>query len=133
VIKDLTDKEIIFLEVLFDETARGMPLEEAKFVARDAAGYVETTHPNSILRRLKDEINNRATEELAMKLPDVIQKVDGILQDPTQLGAKHLLEAATWIADRAGLVKKDQSTVTLRTEQGIIVMPPKKKIEMEKE
>lgn len=127
--KELTDKEKIFLEVLLEQTALGVSLDAAMWVARDKAGYAESTHPKQVYIQLEEEIISRITTELAMKMPEVIQKVDSVLKDPTQLGAKTVLDAATWMADRAGLVKKDQSTVTVKTEQGIIVMPPKKKEE----
>lgn len=124
---NLTDKQRIFLEVLFDEVDKGVPQDDAMATAHKAAGYAETTHPRIILSQLREEINKRAEIELAMTLPTVIHKVKKVLKsEDEEMNSKAVLDAAAFISDRAGLIKKDQSTVTIKAEQGIIVMPPKK-------
>ena len=127
--KNITEQQDIFITAFLEESRNGSSRTEAGWKAHEAAGYSDSYSPTRLLRTFKDEILDRMAEELVMELPQAAFKVRQVLDNPTQLGAKAALDAATWLADRAGLIKKDKTEVSVKTDQGIILLPPKKKKE----
>lgn len=126
--KKLTEQQAIFLEVYFQEVYHEKKdRKKAAIVARDAAGYSENTSPSVILAALKHELLDRSIEELASILPKALSTVEEGIDNPTKQGGARALNAALALLDRAGLTKKEQSEVTVKQPEGLIVIPPKKK------
>lgn len=116
--KPLTERQELFLEALTGE-ARGNVREAMRI-----AGYSEATRVNEAIAPIQDEIVARAGMMLAMNAPKATFSMLNVLDDPSAMGARNAVAAATQILDRAGLVKKEQVEVT-GPEGGIFILPPK--------
>tara|TARA_R100000664_G_C2741099_1_gene129564 strand:- start:308 stop:691 length:384 start_codon:yes stop_codon:yes gene_type:complete len=117
--KELTDKQKIFLSVLFSE-ANGDPRKAAEI-----AGYSATSYPR-VVQGLKDEIIEKAESVLAAHSPKAALSISGALDDDGSIpGANIRMEAAKQILDRVGLVKKEKIDVNAKVAHGIFVLPAK--------
>ena len=116
--KPLTERQEIFLEALTGE-ARGNVREAMRI-----AGYSEATKINEAIAPIQDEIVARAGMMLAMNAPKATFSMINVLDDPSAMGARNAVAAASQILDRAGLVKKEQVEVK-GPEGGIFILPPK--------
>ena len=117
--KQLTDKQLVFLEALMSEECKGSIRK-----AMNIANYAETTSINSVVSSLKDEINERASTMLAMNAPKAAWGMVDVLDDPGAMGARNSIAAAAQILDRTGLVKKEQVEVK-NTGGAMFILPPK--------
>ena len=115
--RELTTKQQTFLQVLFDEA--GGDYSRAK----QLAGYSDKTSPSEVLRSLKDEVLELTKEYLAMNAPRAATAMVNVLNDPSQLGNQHRLNAAKELLDRIGIHKTDK--VEVSTPNGIMLLPPK--------
>lgn len=113
-----TEKQEAFLEALCGD-ARGSIRE-----AMNIAGYSPQTRTKEVVEPLKDEIVERASTMLAMNAPRAAFSLTGVLVDPSQVGARNAVAAATQVLDRVGLVKKEKIEVSTTTG-GIFILPPK--------
>ena len=117
--KQLTDKQLVFLEALMSEECKGSIRK-----AMNIANYAETTSINSVVSSLKDEINERASTMLAMNAPKAAWGMVDVLDDPGAMGARNSIAAAAQILDRTGLIKKDQ--IEVKNTGGVMfILPPK--------
>jgi len=117
--KQLTDKQLVFLEALMSEECKGSIRK-----AMNIANYAETTSINSVVSSLKDEINERAATMLAMNAPKAAWGMVDVLDDPGAMGARNSIAAAAQILDRTGLIKKDQ--IEVKNTGGVMfILPPK--------
>ena len=115
--RQLTDKQKLFLSVLFDEANGNIT------VAKRLAGYSDSTKNQEIITSLKDEILSATQDYMASNAPQAaVAMVSGII-DPTQLGIKEKMVAAKELLDRTGLVKTEKMQV--EASGGIMVLPPK--------
>lgn len=117
VAKNLSDKQKLFLEVLFHEGING-DVQKAKV----AAGYSSTYANSSLIASLKDEILERTKDYLVSVGPQAAMSLSGVLRNPTELGARNSIAAAKDILDRMGAVRSE--TVNLQSD-GIFILPPK--------
>ena len=117
--KQLTDKQLVFLEALMSEECKGSIRK-----AMNIANYAETTSIHSVVSSLKDEINERASTMLAMNAPKAAWGMVDVLDDPGAMGARNSIAAAAQILDRTGLVKKEQVEVK-NTGGAMFILPPK--------
>jgi len=117
--KQLTDKQLVFLEALMSEECKGSIRK-----AMNIANYAETTSINSVVSSLKDEINERAATMLAMNAPKAAWGMVDVLDDPGAMGARNSIAAAAQILDRTGLVKKEHVEVK-NTGGAMFILPPK--------
>ena len=113
----LTEKQKLFLEVLFDE-ANGDAV-----AAKKLAGYTPESSTSAIVEALKDEIGEKTRSYFARMAPKAAMSMVGALYDPTELGIKEKMVAAKDLLDRAGLGKVDKVDVT--SGGGIFYLPPK--------
>jgi hypothetical protein len=116
--KTYTDKQQAYLEALLSE-ARG----DIR-TAMDIAGYARNTKTAEVVSSLKEEITERASMMLAMNAPKATFGIVEVLNDPSSLGARNAISAASEVLDRSGLVKKEQIEVT-NTGGGMYILPPK--------
>ena len=115
--RELTTKQQMFLQVLFDE-ANG---DYSK--AKRLAGYSETTSASEVLRSVKDEDLELTKEYMAMNAPRAARAMVNVLERPSELGNQHRLNAAKELLDRIGIHKTDK--VEVSTPNGIMLLPPK--------
>tara|TARA_R110002020_G_scaffold392797_1_gene603079 strand:+ start:357 stop:725 length:369 start_codon:yes stop_codon:yes gene_type:complete len=116
-VRELTTKQQMFLQVLFDE-ANG---DYSK--AKRLAGYSETTSASEVLRSVKDEVLELTKEYMAMNAPRAARAMVNVLERPSELGNQHRLNAAKELLDRIGIHKTDK--VEVSTPNGIMLLPPK--------
>ena len=115
--RELTQKQRLFLDVLFDK-AQGSIVQ-----AKKLAGYSDGTSSSEVVRSLKDEINEATREYLARVAPKAAFSMANVLDDPTELGIKEEMVAAKDLLDRTGHAKTEKMEVTSST--GLFILPPK--------
>ena len=115
--RELTEKQRLFLDVLFDK-AQGSIVQ-----AKKLAGYSDATSSSEVVRSLKDEINEATREYLARVAPKAAFSMANVLDDPTELGIKEKIVAAKDLLDRTGHAKTEKMEVSSST--GLFILPPK--------
>ena len=115
--RELTEKQRLFLDVLFDK-AQGSIVQ-----AKKLAGYSDGTSSSEVVRSLKDEINEATREYLARVAPKAAFSMANVLDDPTELGIKEKIGAAKDLLDRTGHAKTEKMEVSSST--GLFILPPK--------
>tara|TARA_R100000008_G_C3554961_1_gene152642 strand:+ start:108 stop:563 length:456 start_codon:yes stop_codon:yes gene_type:complete len=121
--KTLTEKQQKFLDCLID--TNGNPKEAAKL-----AGY--TGNHYQVVRALKDEIIDLATDVLAHSAPEAAFKLVDIMQTDRPIPQiSNKLQAAQTILDRVGVTKKERLEVNHNNTGGVFILPAKNIIEGE--
>jgi len=119
--RQLTGKQQVFLDVLFDEAGGNMA------TAKKLAGYSETSSTTEIVKGLKEEILEATQMYMARNAPKAAMAMTGALYDPTELGIRDKMVAAKELLDRVGLVKTEKMQV--EASGGVMLMPPKSPVE----
>jgi hypothetical protein len=117
--KEYTEKQLAFLEAMAGEAKgniRG---------AMSLAGYSGTTHTKDVIGPLQDELIALANTVLAINSVKAAFGLTDVLDDPTAMGARNAVSAATQVLDRVGIVKKEKVEVSSDTG-GLFILPPKK-------
>lgn len=122
-----TEQEKLFAEIYVEECRSLGDSKAAGAIALNKAGYPQSTRLNTVLKRVKDLLVEVAVVELVKDIPKVLKSMGEVLDDPTVPGAKTTIALATTWLDRAGLIKKEESTVTVKAPDGILILPPKNK------
>jgi uncharacterized protein (UPF0371 family) len=117
--REYTDKQLMFLEALMSEECRGNIRK-----AMNVAGYAESTSSTVVVSALRDEITDKASMMLAMNAPKAAWGMVDVLDDPSAMGARNAIAAASQILDRTGLIKKEQVEVK-NTGGAMFILPPK--------
>jgi len=117
--KEYTEKQLAFLEAMAGDAKGNIRL------AMDMAGYSKTTHTREVISPLQDELIALANTVLATNSVKAALGLTGVLDDPTALGAKNAVAAATQVLDRVGVVKKEKIEVS-SDQGGLFILPPKK-------
>jgi len=119
----LNDKQKLFLEVLFvseQDGGAGGDFQKAKVLA----GYHERYSTRVLLSSLKGEIEQATRDYFVQVGPKAAIKMSGVLDDPTQMGAKEVLAASKELLDRAGITKIDKIDV-ISSGGGLFILPAK--------
>ena len=119
--RQLTGKQQVFLDVLFDEAGGNMA------TAKKLAGYSETSSTTEIVKGLKEEILEATQMYMARNAPKAAMAMTGALYDPTELGIRDKMVAAKELLDRVGLVKTEKMQV--EASGRVMLMPPKEPVE----
>ena len=93
--RNLTEKQQMVLDVLFDEAGGDLNL------AVKLAGYAETTHASQVVGAIEEEILEATRKYFSRIAPRAAVAISGILVTPTDLGNKEKLAAAKDLLDRA--------------------------------
>lgn len=117
--RELTEKQVKFLEVLFEE-AGGDVLR-----AKQLAGYSDNSPTTDIIKGLREEIMERTQLYMARNAPRAAMSLVSGMVDPTELGLRDKLSAAKDLLDRVGLVKTEK--VQVEATNGLMILPPKEK------
>jgi hypothetical protein len=115
--KNLTENQLKFLEVLFDEAGGDV------VKAKKLAGYSDNTPTRLIVDALKDEIFDATKTYMSRIGPKAAVAFGQALVDPTELGVKEKMHAAKEVLDRAGIVKTER--VEVQSSGGLFILPPK--------
>ena len=100
--RQLTAKQQVFLNVLFDEAEGNMAM------AKKLAGYSDTSSTSEIIKGLKEEILEATQMYMARNAPKAAVAMTGALNNPTELGIRDKMTAAKELLDRVGLVKTEK-------------------------
>ena len=87
-VKQLTEKQQKFLDVLFEE-AKGDPV-----VAKKLAGYADGVASTQIVNALTDEIAELTKKFIAQSSTKAAYTMFSVMADPTDLGVKEKMLAA---------------------------------------
>jgi len=115
--RNLTEKQQMFLEVLFEQ-AKGDPVQ-----AKKLAGYSDNVSSTSIVNSLSDEIAELTKKFIAQSSTKAAYTMFSVMADPTDLGVKEKMLAAKDILDRAGFTKTDK--VEVKTNEPLFILPAK--------
>jgi hypothetical protein len=113
-----TEKQSAFLDALMSE-AKGNIRK-----AMDMAGYEKTATSTHVVSSLRNEIIDRASMVLALNSTKAAFGLVDVLDDPTSMGARNSISAASQVLDRVGIVKKEQVEVK-NTGGALFILPPK--------
>ena len=116
-VKNLTEKQQKFLDVLFEE-AQGNPVKAIKL-----AGYAEGTSSSAVTNVLQEEIAELTKKYLATSATKAAYAMVNILEDPVALGNKEKMVAAKDILDRVGYKSSDK--VEVQSASPLFILPPK--------
>jgi|TARA_R100001463_G_scaffold61001_1_gene113695 hypothetical protein len=116
--RQLTEKQIKFLDVLFDEAGGDV------VTAKKLAGYSEGSSTSVIVESIKDEIADKTRTWFARTAPKAAMAMTQALYDPTELGIRDKMTAAKDLLDRAGLGKVDKIDVG-SSSGGVFILPSK--------
>ena len=123
--KQLTEKQQKFLDCLIE--TNGNPKEAAEM-----AGYSGNHY--QVVKSLKNEIIDLATDVLAHSAPEAAFKLVDIMQTDRPIPQiANKLQAAQTILDRVGLGKKDTLDVKHEVSGGVFILPAKEEIIIEAE
>ena len=120
--RTLTEKQEKFLNSLI-ETKGDLKL------SAELAGYSGNHY--QVLRSLKEEIIELASDVLAREAPSAAFKLLEVMTNPNTVPQANVkLQAAQTILDRVGLGKKDRLEVDHNVSGGIFILPEKKTIDI---
>jgi hypothetical protein len=120
--RKLTEKQEKFLNSLI-ETKGDLKL------SAELAGYSGNHY--QVLRSLKEEIIELASDVLAREAPSAAFKLVEVMTNPNTVPQANVkLQAAQTILDRVGLGKKDRLEVDHNVSGGIFILPEKKTIDI---
>ena len=120
--RKLTEKQESFLNNLI-ETKGNLKL------SAELAGYSGNHY--QVLRSLKSEIVDLASDVLAREAPHAAFKLVEVLDSDTALPQANVkLQAAQTILDRVGLGKKERLDVNHNVQGGIFILPEKETIDV---
>jgi hypothetical protein len=123
--RKLTEKQEKFLNSLI-ETKGDLKL------SAELAGYSGNHY--QVLRSLKEEIIELASDVLAREAPSAAFKLVEVMTNPNTVPQANVkLQAAQTILDRVGLGKKDRLEVDHNVSGGIFILPEKKTIDISTE
>ena len=116
--KELTTKQQSFIDSLL--TCNGDTR-----LAGEMAGYAPTSI-NSVVKSLKTEILDLATNILAQSAPKAALKLVTIMDSAEPVPQANMrIQAAQTILDRVGLGKTERLDVTVNTAGGLFILPAK--------
>jgi len=119
--RELTDKQQLFLDVLFEE-AEGDPLK-----AKKLAGYSDNVPTSSVTASLVDEIAELTRKFIAQSSTKAAYTMFKVMGATDMLGAKERMAAAKDLMDRAGFVKTEK--VEVSTSEPVFILPAKRSSE----
>ena len=119
----LTERESLFLEVLFGEA--GGDIRRAMTLA----GYSKKEPVSTIVKKLSKEITERAKYYMAAHSPQAVMAILSVLSDPNRPGNKDLLSAAKDVLDRAKVGTQEE--VQEVKQKNIFILPEKSTIKID--
>ena len=122
--KELTTKQQSFIDNLLACSG------DAK-LAGEMAGYAPSSI-NSVVKALKTEILDLATNILAQSAPKAALKLVHIMDSSEPIPQANMrIQAAQTILDRVGLGKTERLDVTVNSSGGLFILPAKQALTIE--
>lgn len=125
-----TQQQQIFIDVFVLECLnKGTEYHTAALMAKEAAGYADSVGVWNIMNTegVKKGIVEACQSYLTSELPKATRKVIELLDDPTKEGSRRILEVASSIMDRVGLIKKESVEMDIKAPDGVVLLPAKNK------
>lgn len=128
-----------------EKSERGLTPKQEKFVtlveggmdlyeAKKEAGYAAGVSLPSILKPLKSQLQDLIDARLMEGSVKSVNKLLGVLDDPTKPGNKELLQAIGMTLDRVGVTKERAAGVNVNVEVApVVYLPEKKTLELNKD
>ena len=113
----LTDKQELFLELLFDENISS-PQEAAKL-----AGYKIPVSQIVKTKEMSKAILERTQQFTALHAPHAIMTMIDATRNPDKKGIMNAVTAAKELLDRGGLVKKDKLEIETTVIRPVVELP----------
>lgn len=123
--EDYTPQQLKFVEVFLEESRTNSNYNEAGKIAKEAAGYSEGTKVYYIFKSVKELIIEAQQLRLAQMSSKLLNSLENVLDNPSLPGAKNVIAAASTLLDRGGLIKKEETTVNVKTPDGVLILPAK--------
>lgn len=115
--KQLTEKQQMFLEVLFEQASGNFVL------AKKLAGYSDNYSTREILEGVEEEVAELTKKFIARTGVKAAYSMYEVLSDPTALGNKEKMMAAKDLLDRGGFKAKDE--VKIESNIPLFILPAK--------
>jgi hypothetical protein len=116
--RQLTEKQQMFLEVLFEQAHGDFVL------AKKLAGYSDNYSTREIVEGVEEEVAELTKKFIARIGVKAAYSMYEVLSDPTALGNKEKMMAAKDLLDRGGFKAKDE--VKVETNIPLFILPAKK-------
>lgn len=116
----LTEKQEAFLEALTGDAKGDIR------TAMRMAGYSDNVKVHEVVNPLREQIIERTNLMLATNAPKAAYGLVNVLNDPSSMGARNAVSAATQLLDRVGVVKKEQIEIETKGN-AMFILPPKSK------
>jgi hypothetical protein len=121
----LTEKEVFFLDVLFDKCSGNVR------AAMTEAGYPKDAPTAPVRKKLSKYIKDRTKDFLSASSGVAAITLVNVLVDPNQVGAKNIIAAAKDVLDRGGVYKEEGPQVT--EIRNMFILPAKDSVEDDEE
>lgn len=118
--KKLTERQELFLEVLFNEANGDLK------AAKKLAGYSDETRVYEIMPGLREAIIEKAKDYLAYNAAKAQIALVSAIDSPNAGGVSNKIKAAESILNRIGITNTPAGDVELKVPQGgLIILPAK--------
>lgn len=124
-----TQQQLDFVQYYLEESKNTVDYIAAAKIARSKAGYADNVPLSPLLNSVKDLIIESMKTQLITMLPKLVNKMEKVVDNPAEPGAKTVVAAISTMMDRAGLIKPDESTLNIKAPNGVIILPQKQSIE----
>lgn len=114
----LTDLQKAFLVHLLGDAKGNFKL------AKQMAGYADTVSVSEIVKSLRDELREAATDALNIASVQASFEMADVMNNPTKGGASIALKASQEILNRVGVKATDELSLKI-PQGGIVIMPAK--------
>ena len=115
--RNLTEKQQKFLAVLFEEAGGNL------VTAKKLAGYADAVTSRQVAEPLAEEIAALTKKFIASSATKAAYSMFEVMNNPTDLGNKEKMAAATDVLDRSGFIKTEKVEVSAASP--LFILPQK--------
>lgn len=127
-----TEKQTKFKDAYVSFIEGGMSDRQAKRLAKQEAGYAESTNLSDIMSDdLMQEILTDLQRKMTLLAIKAVEKQCEVLENPDAKGTTNLQAAINSVLDRVGIAKKESREITLVSPTGVVFLPAKQPLQDE--
>ena len=115
--RNLTEKQQLFLDVLFEEAGGNL------VKAKKLAGYADAVTSRQVAEPLAEEIAALTKKFIASSATKAAYSMFEVMNNPTDLGNKEKMAAAKDVLDRSGFIKTEK--VEVSATNPLFILPQK--------
>jgi hypothetical protein len=115
--RNLTEKQQLFLDVLFEEAGGNL------VKAKKLAGYADAVTSRQVAEPLAEEIAALTKKFIASSATKAAYSMFEVMNNPTDLGNKEKMAAAKDVLDRSGFIKTEK--VEVSAANPLFILPQK--------